>query len=149
MYNREQGLSLVEAVVSAVVFGAAISAIIPSFMAAQVETSRNQMKLEAVSLSQQVLDVLRRADILTLPGPNTTAPISTLPNGLKITLPDGTLTNELTALKIRAVTYDAKIIYCETASMCDPNTRQIKVQVFQAGNNQSLYEAETLYTRLQ
>lgn len=133
-YNSsEQGLTLVEALVALVILLIALATVVPFFLNNQVSTIRNEIRLGAVSVSQRIMDELRRTDAASLPS-----------SGSVTTLPSGGTT---TSLNYAGKTYSATITYCQTTTLCDANSRQILVQVFHGGQN--VYQVETVYTRLE
>lgn len=133
-YNSsEQGLTLVEALVALVILLIALATVVPFFLNNQVSTIRNEIRLGAVSVSQRIMDELRRTDAASLPS-----------SGSATTLPSGGTT---TSLNYAGKTYSATITYCQTTTLCDANSRQILVQVFHGGQN--VYQVETVYTRLE
>lgn len=137
--GKDQGLSLVEALVGMTIFLIALAFMIPLLANNQINTINREIDTGAISVSQRILDELRQTDVLDLPS-----------SGTLTTLPSGTDISSITEL---GKTYSAKIIYCEVVSPattntnCSTNARQIKLQVNY--NGQTIYTVETVYTRLQ
>lgn len=131
--GKNQGLSLVEALVGMTIFLIALAFMIPLLANNQLNVINREIETGAISVSQRILDELRQTDISTLPS-----------TGIKTALPSGTSIASITELgKI----YSANIIYCETASDCNTDTRQIKLQVNY--NGQTIYTVETVYTKFE
>ena len=129
---REQGLTLIEAVVSLLMFLVALGGIVPLFMTYTVSAFNNKIQTGAIAISQELLDQLRQVDVTDLPL-----------SGAKTELPSGDpIPNEYLGRE-----YNPRIIYCENDTFCDSNSRHIKVEVNYNGN--TIYEAETIYTRLE
>ncbi|KAI9135009.1 prepilin-type N-terminal cleavage/methylation domain-containing protein [Acaryochloris sp. CCMEE 5410] len=137
--HREQGLTLVEAVVSILIFFIAIGGIVPISLNYSLAAIRNEQKTGAIAISQQIMDELRQVDASTLPDGNTT----------ETTLPTGTSGASLADVSFMGKSYSSQITYCQTssASYCDANSRHIKIEVFRDG--QSIYEVETVYTKFE
>lgn len=130
--QSEKGLTLVEAVVSMLIFFIALGSIVPISLNYSLAAIRNEQKTGAIAISQQILDEVRQFDIRTLPSGNTT--VTTLPSGDP--LPHSVMGRD----------YSPQITYCETANAnyCKPDSRHIKVEVFRDG--QSIYEVDTVFT---
>lgn len=137
--QSEKGLTLVEAVVSILIFFVALGGIVPISLNYSLAAIRNEQKTGAIAISQQILDELRQVDASTLPDGNTTA----------TTLPPGTSGESLVHVPFMGKEYSSQITYCQTASAsyCDANSRHIKIEVFRDG--QSIYEVETVYTKFE
>ncbi|WP_299406842.1 type II secretion system protein [Acaryochloris sp. IP29b_bin.148] len=134
--KSEQGLTLVEAVVSILIFFIALAGIVPISLNYSLAAIRNEQRTGAIAMSQQILDELRQVDASTLPDGNTT--LTTLPSG-----------ESLTDVPLMGKEYSSQITYCQTssASYCDANSRHIKIEVLRDG--QSIYEVETVYTKFE
>lgn len=124
--KSERGLSLVESVVSLLIFNIALAGIVPVFLNSAVATIRNEKRTAGIAVSQQVLDELRQADAAGLPqsGTQTLAKVTHLGKD-----------------------YIPKVTYCQNATYCDANSRHIKIEIDQDGK--SIYEAETVFTKFE
>jgi type II secretory pathway pseudopilin PulG len=131
--HPDAGITLVEALISAVMFSLAAFVVVPTFTQFQLQAATNEDRSAAVAVSQQVLDAVRRADTATLPS-----------SGSVTTLPDGTSTS---SLNYRGESFKATITYCQTSSLCNANSRQVIVQVAQ--NGRTIYTVETLFTKFE
>jgi prepilin-type N-terminal cleavage/methylation domain-containing protein len=143
--NQNNGFTLVETVAGMVIFLVASTAIIPVFMTYKLSTIRNDTRVGAVAVAQQVMDTLRRTDVTTLRDPN----VNTL--GTSTSLPTAAGGASLNSLSFKGKTYSATITYCENTSYCDTNSKHIKVKVYPEGDtaNDPIFELETVYARLQ
>jgi prepilin-type N-terminal cleavage/methylation domain-containing protein len=143
--KQNDGFTLVETVAGMVIFLVASTAIIPVFMTYKLSTIRNDTRMGAVAIAQQVMDTLRKTDVASLRDPN----VNTL--GTSTSLPTAAGGGSLDSLSYKGKTYSATITYCETASYCDTTTKHIKVKVYPNGNTAipPIYELETVYARLQ
>jgi|GEM_PF-2676827 len=130
--TSEKGLTLVEAVVSILIFFVALGGIVPISLNYSLAAIRNEQRTGAIAISQQILDELRQVDIRTLPSGNTTA--TTLPSGDP--LPDSVMGRD----------YSPQITYCETSNTnyCTSDSRHIKIEVLKDGR--SIYEVDTVFT---
>ncbi len=124
--QRELGLTLVESVVSLLIFFIALAGIVPIFVNYTVATINNEKRTAGIAVSQQVLDEIRQSDAASLPN-------------------SGTQT--LTQVTHLGKPYIPKVTYCQDASYCDANSRHIKIEVNQDGR--SVYEAETVFTKFE
>lgn len=130
--QSEKGLTLVEAVVSILIFFIALGGIVPVSLNYSLAAIRNEQRTGAIAISQQILDELRQVDIRTLPSGNTTV----------IKLPSG----EPLPHSVMGRDYSSQITYCETANAnyCTSDSRHIKVEVLKDGR--SIYEVDTVFT---
>jgi type II secretory pathway pseudopilin PulG len=158
--RRETGITLVETMVSLLIFLAVLAGIVPAYMTYRLQSIRNPVRLGAVSVSQQILDEIREVrDVNALPNDGvvkTTATPST--PGLPA-LPALRRNTDLTNLTAYGKNYSAQVIYCETtpvdkSSYCSLNARYIHVLVFQRFNNGTVsdnpvYEVSTVYTKFE
>lgn len=131
--GKDQGLSLVEALVGMTIFLIALAFMIPLLANNQLNVINREIATGAVSVSQKILDEVRQTDVVTLPS-----------TGTQTTLPSG---EDISSIPELGKTYSAKIIYCATATNCSVNAREIEVQVNY--NGQKIYTVKTIYTRLQ
>jgi type II secretory pathway pseudopilin PulG len=149
-HQREQGITLVETIVSLLIFMAVLAGLVPAYMSYRLQSIKNPVRLGAVSVSQQVLDEIRQVkDVNTLPN-----------DGLAKTTTDPAPRNtDLTNLTAYGKTYSAQVTYCETAPVdksnyCSLNARYIAVKIFQKFNNGTVstnpvYEVSTIYTKFE
>ena len=124
--TSESGLTLVESVVSLLIFFIALAGIVPLFLNYTISTINNEKRTAGIAVSQQVLDELRQSDAASLPQ-----------NG----------TQTLAQVTHLGKQYTPKITYCQDATYCDANSRHIKIEVDQDGR--SIYEAETVFTKFE
>jgi type II secretory pathway pseudopilin PulG len=145
---QENGLTLVETMVSLLIFLAVLAGIVPAYMSYRLQSIKNPVRLGAVSVSQQILDEIRQVrDVNILPNDGL-AKTTTFPS------PRNT---DLANLKAYGKNYSAQVIYCETTPIdksgyCNLNSRYIRVLIFQKFNNGSVsdnpvYEVSTVYTK--
>jgi prepilin-type N-terminal cleavage/methylation domain-containing protein len=139
MPGEQQGFTLVETIVGMVMFLAISLSVLPVFAVYRTATIKNDMRIGAIAISQQIADTVRQQDIASLPN-----------SGTLTTLPTGTA-DSLTSLSYKGKTYAANITYCQNNTYCDTATRQITIRVFPYGDTTQvpLYQLETVYTRLQ
>lgn len=126
--SSERGLTLVESVVSLLIFFVALAGIVPIFLNYTISTINNEKRTAAIAVSQQVLDGLRQSDIETLPE-------------------SGTVT--LANVPYMGKTYTPTVTYCQNQTYCDveKKSRHIILQVSHNGN--PVYEAETVFTKFE
>jgi len=149
--RKDQGLSLVEALVGMTIFLITLAFMIPLLANNQLNTINREIETGAISVSQRILDEFRQSlDELPAEYWATQLPLSGTEAKLPLPYPSGTDISSITELD---KVYSAKIIYCEVVSPattnpnCDDNTRQIKLQVNY--NGQTIYTVETVYTKFQ
>ena len=139
--RRDAGLTLVETVVSMLVFFAVLTGVVPAYLNYRLRAVQNPVRIGAVAVSQRILEEIRQLKA-----------VDTLPkSGSSSTMPspsDSALTN----LSAYGKTYSAEIHYCEK-DFCDDKSRYIRVAVFQQFSNGSLsrnpvYEVSTIFTKL-
>ena len=148
--HKAQGITLVETIVSLLIFMAVLAGLVPAYMSYRLQSIKNPVRLGAVSVSQQVLDEIRQVkDVNTLPD-----------DGLaKTTTAPAPRNTDLTNLTAYGKNYSAQVTYCETvpvdkSSYCSLNARYIAVKVFQKFNNGTVstnpvYEVSTIYTKFE
>jgi type II secretory pathway pseudopilin PulG len=146
----EAGITLVETMVSLIIFLAVLAGLVPAYVSYRLQSIKNPVRLGAVSVSQQILDEIREVrDVNTLPN-----------DGLaKTTTNPAPRNTDLTNLTAYGKTYSAQVTYCETvpinkSSYCTLNARYIAVKVFQKFNNGTVsdnpvYEVSTIYTKFE
>jgi type II secretory pathway pseudopilin PulG len=144
----ETGITLVETIVSMLIFMAVLAGLVPAYMSYQLQSLKNPVRAGAVSVSQQILDEIRQVrDVNTLPN-----------DGLvKTTTAPSPRNTNLSTLTAYGKNYSAQVIYCETtpvdkSNYCSFNARYINVKVFQSFSNgsvssQPVYEVSTVYTK--
>lgn len=124
----EQGLTLVEAVVSLLIFFVALAGIVPVFLNYTISTINNERRTAAIAVSEQVLDGLRRIDVTTLPD-NSSTPVT------------------LSEIDYMGKTYTPTVTYCQNPEFCGDFSRHITLQVSHNGNE--IYQAETVFTQFE
>jgi Tfp pilus assembly protein PilV len=134
--QRYAGITLVETLVSLLIFLAVVAGVVPIYTTYRLQTLRNPVRIGAIAVSQQILDELRQQ------------PTNDLPK-------DGVV-REVTNKSSYNKKFNAKIFFCETAKnqFCKPNSRYIRVAVFQAFENGTVsdtpvYEVSTIYTKFE
>ncbi len=137
----ESGLTLVETLVSMLIFLAVIGGLLPVYMTYRLQTLQTPVRNGAVAVSQQIMDEVRRVrDVELLPG-----------SGQQTQTPQG---RSLTNLSAYGKTYRAQLHYCDRPNFCDENSRQIRVSVFQVFSNGTasstpVYEVSSIYTKFE
>lgn len=131
--HSDQGFTLIETIVSLVIFLTILGFMVPMFANQRLNTLQREIEMGAVAISQEIMDELRRVDISTLPSTGST---TTLPSGLSTTSVDRSNKG-----------YSATIFYCENATYCGSEARHIRVQVRHHG--QTVHQVETVYSRIQ
>lgn len=120
-----KGFTLIETLLALLIFGIAVSIMIPFFYEQKLKNNNSKIRTEAVAFSQEILDGLRQQDVANLP-----------------------ITGNQTRTKaVMGEDYTATITYCEVAANCSDSSRQIKLQIGHYGK--TVYEVETVFTRLQ
>lgn len=124
--KNESGLTLVESVVSLLIFFVALGGIIPLFLNYTISSINNEKRSAAIAISQEVIDSIRHNqdedfDDIPTSGSETQASITYLERE-----------------------YTPVVSYCQNSAYCSDIARHIKVEIFQ--NAQSIYEAETVFT---
>jgi type II secretory pathway pseudopilin PulG len=139
----EAGLTLVETIVSLLVFLAVIAGIVPAYLTYRLQALQNPVRTGAVAVSQQVMEELRQITVF-----------DDLPDAGSSNQTPAPKNNALSNLNAYGKTYSATIYYCEKATFCDTNSRYIRVAVFQKFGDGSLssapvYEVSTIYTKFE
>jgi prepilin-type N-terminal cleavage/methylation domain-containing protein len=141
-YKDKQGFTLIETIVGMLIFLIASLAIVPVFFSYKAATIRNDGKVGAIAISQQIMDSLRQMDVRDIPSTGTNVP----------NLPNGDLISDL---NFKGKRYAATITYCENASYCEStataSSRHLNVKVYNYGTTSQppVFQLETVYTRLQ
>jgi type II secretory pathway pseudopilin PulG len=158
--QEEAGITLVETMVSLIIFSAVLAGLVPAYVSYRLQSIKNPVRLGAVSVSQQILDEIREVrDINALPNDGVAKTTATPSTPTLPALPALRRNTDLTNLTAYGKNYSAQVIYCETipvdkSDYCRPNTRHIHVLVFQKFSNGSVstnpvYEVSTIYTKLE
>ncbi len=146
--SSEEGFTIIEALVSLTILGVSLFSLTDIFLYNRTIAIKSGMRMEAVAVSQQILDDLRQSDISTFPM-----------SGIKTynDLPSNpyTATPSLTALSTASSTptplhsFSASITYCGQAGFtCNPSSsRYIHLEV--QYNGKTIYTVETAYTKFQ
>lgn len=136
-FRRAQGFTLVETIVGMVMFLAVSLSLLPVFGVYRAATIKNDYRTGAIAIAQQIADSIRQRDIATLDS-----------SGTATTLPTG---DSLASLSHKGKTYAATIVYCQNNTYCDPDSRQIIINIYPYGdtNQTPIYQLETIYTKLQ
>lgn len=123
-HHKEQGFSLIEAIVAILILGVALSAIIPAFIF-QAETTRgNELRTGAVAAAQQELDRLRRLDFAAWEDSGET---NTIDSGIR--------------------EYQVTITYCEDGlDLCQASVQHVRADV--TYNGEEIHSVETVFTSL-
>ena len=122
----DKGFTLIEIMVALVVFGIVMAALPVAFMSHLTYNTRMEKKTGALNAAQQVLDNLRVQDPSTLPISGVVGP---------------------QAVSMNDTNYQVLTYFCENSHYCNTSTsRHIRVAVKE--NNETLYEVQTVFTRL-
>ncbi|HKJ82984.1 MAG TPA: type II secretion system protein [Mariprofundaceae bacterium] len=121
---REQGFSLIEALVAMAVLTILMGSLIPAFYYYNHANTRTEIKTEAVTVAQHLLDEYRQQSPSKMPTSGTTTSNMTTNNR----------------------TFAVRTTYCKNSNYCGPNTRQITIEVNYDGK--TVYRTETVYTQL-
>jgi prepilin-type N-terminal cleavage/methylation domain-containing protein len=133
--GSDQGFTLVEAMVSLIIFGVVLAGVLPVFVTFTLGTIQNNAETGAIAISQQILDELRQTRVTTLPNASDPPAAKTQTR---------TIQYEQTSN-----TYQATINYCQRSEFCNEDSRHISVAVRLASSPETLYEVETIYTEFQ
>ncbi|MGB8701285.1 MAG: type II secretion system protein [Thermosynechococcaceae cyanobacterium] len=130
--RAESGLTLVETLVSLLIFLAVLAGVVPLYISYRLQTLKNPVRTGAVAVSQQVMDDIRRI------------------RPLKGNVPDSG-SEPKDNLSAYGKSYKAIIYYCEKAQYCDEKSRYVRVAVFQKFTNTNVssdpaYEVSTIFT---
>jgi type II secretory pathway pseudopilin PulG len=151
----EAGISLVETMVSLIIFLAVLAGLVPAYVSYRLKSIQNPVRLGAVSVSQQILDEIREVkDVNALPNDGIAKTTATPSTPILPALPALRRNTDLTNLTAYGKNYSAQVIYCDKPNYCSTNARHIHVLVFQKFNNGSVstnpvYEVSTIYTKLE
>lgn len=117
-----------EALVALAVLSILLGSLIPTFYYYSHTNTQNEIRMEAVSVAQQLLDEYRQDAPSSMPSSGSTTS--------SIVRNNGTV----------ARTFSVQTIYCSNTSYCDSNTRHITIEVDY--NGQRIYRTETVYTQV-
>jgi type II secretory pathway pseudopilin PulG len=139
----EAGLTLIETIVSLLVFLVVIAGVVPAYLTYRLQSIQNPVRIGAVAVSQQVMEEIRQITA-----------VNDLPSAGSANQTPAPKNNPLNSLSAYGKTYSATIYYCEKAAFCDTNSRYIRVAVFQKFGDGSLssapvYEVSTIYTKFE
>jgi Tfp pilus assembly protein PilE len=141
--TQDAGLTLVETMVSLLVFLAVISGVVPVYITYRLQSLKNPVRTGAVAVSQQVMEEIRQINA-----------VDNLPEAGMFDHTPAPKNNPLDTLNAYGKTYSAEIHYCEKVAFCDDKSRYIRVAIFQKFGDGSLssapvYEVSTIYTRFE
>ena len=122
---NQKGFTLIEVMVSLGIYSIVLSGLIPSFVSYSKFITRSQIKTEAITAAQQVLDELRVSDIQSLPVSGNDDPETIVENKR---------------------TYKVVASYCENQEFCSHLARHIVVRVFYF--DKQIIKLQTVYTQL-
>jgi type II secretory pathway pseudopilin PulG len=153
--QEEAGITLVETMVSLIIFLAVLAGLVPAYVSYRLKSIQNPVRLGAVSVSQQILDEIREVrDVNALPNDGVAKTTATPSTPTLPALPALRRNTDLTNLTAYGKNYSAQVIYCDKPKYCSTNARHIHVLVFQKFSNGSVstnpvYEVSTIYTKLE
>lgn len=124
--KKQSGFTLLEVMVSMVLFGMVSATMAPIFTSQIRYNTRSERKTAAIEAAQQILDELRGEDPSTFPG----AGAETTHN---ITIDQKNLT--------------VIVSYCRNVTHCTINSRHLTAEVYLS--NEKIYSVETVFTKLQ
>ncbi len=156
----EAGITLVETMVSLIIFLAVLAGLVPAYVSYRLQSIKNPVRLGAVSVSQQILDEIREVrDVNALPNDGVAKTTATPSTATLPALPALRRNTDLTNLTAYGKNYSAEVIYCETTPVntlkeyCTLNSRYIRVKVYQKFSNGNstnpVYEVSTIYTKFE
>lgn len=120
------GFTLLEVLVSMVIFSIASAAMAQSFLTHLTMNNRSERRSEAIASAQQVLDQIRTEDPTSLPASGSASPVT---------------------VTMGPRTYTVTATYCGDNTFCTSNNiRHIGIEV--AYRNTVIYEVETVYSQL-
>jgi type II secretory pathway pseudopilin PulG len=144
--SAEKGMTLVETVVAIVIFTTMVASFLPLFMAYKATTIRNDIRLGAVAVTQQVMDELRRIEPCHIP--TTGIDVESYPSSISgCQGPAGTGAST-SALVYKGKTYRVSMTYCDPSTDCVGDARRIRVRTHHNSSNDPLFQIETVYTKL-
>jgi prepilin-type N-terminal cleavage/methylation domain-containing protein len=121
---KERGFSLIESLVALAILSILLGSLIPMFYYYSHTNTHSEIRMEAVSVAQQLLDEYRQDNPSSMPSSGSTTSSVVMNNR----------------------TFSVQTIYCSNASYCGPNTRHITIEVDY--NGQRIYRTETVYTQV-
>jgi Tfp pilus assembly protein PilV len=143
----DAGLTIVESLVSAVVFGLIVSVVGALFTQQRLVVLQSQARTDAVAAAQQTMDEFRIMPFANLKLKTTTEDVD-------IELPGGSCTGTVKRC------YTTTRYFCEDSTFCDPGTHHIRVEVREKGKpkyytvggqnvSTAIYDVETVFTQFQ
>lgn len=121
----EYGFSLIEVLISLLIFSVVLAGMGPSFVAHSRYNTQSEIRSEAIAVAEQAIDDLRFSDPTQLPSSG-----SSQQN-----------------IAIGSRTYSATTSYCLNAQFCNStNNRHITVAV--SYKNKTLFSTQTVFTQL-
>ncbi|MCC6931633.1 MAG: type II secretion system protein [Deltaproteobacteria bacterium] len=125
-FKRELGFTVVEVLVSMVIFGIVMASLPAVFLTHARINQRMEIKAEAMAAGQQIMDGFRAADPITLPASGVGADQVTIINDHN---------------------YVVEPTFCENVNFCkSESNRHIKLRIFNEG--EEVAQLETVFTRL-
>ena len=126
LLRRNRGFTLLEVLVSLVIFSLASAAMATSFLTHLQRNNQTERRSEAIAAAQQILDQIRTEEPTALPNSGSDSPV------------DITMGNR---------TYAVTATYCSDPTYCTSNNiRHIRVTVDY--RDETIYEVETIYAQL-
>ena len=124
--RQDRGFTLIEVMVALLIFGLVSAGVAPVFVDFLKHNTASVRKTEAIEAAQIRLEELRQMNIDAIPTTGTVGPNNITVNGK---------------------TYAVYTTYCANSTYCvSANNRHLTVEVFY--NSESLFTAETVYTKL-
>ena len=124
--RSERGFTILEVLVALSLMAIVAAGLVPAFTTFLKFNTRAEIKSEALSAAQQVLDELRLVDPATMPSSGSDPAVN---------------------ITLGSRTYQVIVDYCVDASLCTSTTRQLVLEVFD-NNAESVYSTQTVYTKL-
>jgi general secretion pathway protein I len=140
-----RGLALVETVVAMIIFTTMVVAFLPLFISFKATTIRNDIRLGAVAVSQEVMDELRRIEPCNIP---TTGTVDYYPTSLPNCIGSAGTGASTASLPYKGKTYRVLLTYCDPSTDCVGDARRIRVRTFHSSSSDPIFQLETVYTKL-
>lgn len=125
MKRARSGFTLLETLLALSLLAITVAVVAPAFVGNLAVNTRQEWRLQASAVAQEVLDGVRRVPTGALPTSGTGDPI---------------------AVSVGGRTYQAVLTYCARAAWCDDASRHVRVQVFL--DQAPVFEAETVFTEV-
>lgn len=122
---NERGFTLLESLVALAILGIALAGVMPVFQGFFDVNNATERRSNSVAAAQEVMEALRQVDPAALPTSGS-SPVQT------VTVGDHD--------------YEILVRYCTRNEYCNSRSRQIELEVSYAGK--TVYDVETVYTRL-